>query len=188
MVFLYGKQLNPYTMKTLSKLIFSCLILLTVAACKKNDDGGDGGSAGEGTITAKIGGASWTSLKMSTNASYVSAAKALTLMGTDAGGKNIKIIMNAYDGTTGSWEITSAGTAIGINSSYIETNIANPAASKTYVAPYASSGAIGRVQISEFSKTGNVKGTFNFKSRNQSDNADFKDITEGSFNIKVTSF
>lgn len=174
-------------MKNLKKLAFSCLILLTVVACKKDNDGGNGGSAGEGTIQAKIAGSSWTSIKMSTNASYISAAKALTLMGTDASGKNITIIINGYDGTTGTWEIPNGVGGIAITASYVETNIANPTASKTYVAPYSGSGIIGKVQISEFSKTGSIKGTYNFKARNQKDSGDFKEVTEGSFNIKVNN-
>jgi len=175
-------------MKNLAKLMVACLFLFAIAACKKDKNGGDGGSAGEGTVKAKVGGSSWTSLSMSTNATYITAAKTLTIMGTDASGKNVKLMIIGYDGSTGTWDITSAGAgAISVNASYIETNITNPTASKTYVAPYSGSGAIGKVQISEFSKTGSVKGTFNFKSRNQSDSGDFKDVTEGSFNIKVSS-
>lgn len=174
-------------MKKLTKLSLALLVLFTVAACKKNDDGGNGGSAGDGTVKAKIGGSSWTSISMSTSAMYVNAAKTLTIMGTDAGGKNVKLMILGYDGSTGTWDITSAGGAISVNASYIETNISNPAASKTYVAPYSGSGVIGKIQISEFSKTGSVKGTFNFKSRNQSDTGDFKEVSEGSFNVAVKS-
>lgn len=176
-------------MKNLKKLVLGCLVLFTVAACKKDKDGGSGGSAAEGTIKASVAGSSWTSISMSTSAQYVAAGKSLTMMGTDASGKTINIIVNNYDGSTGTWDITNAGaSAIGVVASYIETNITNPTASKTYVAPYSGSGVIGKIQISEFSKTGSVKGTFNFKARNQSDNADFKEVASGSFNVKVKSF
>ncbi len=173
-------------MKTLNKLFFGCLILLSVAACKKDDDGGDGGAAGDGVVQAKIGGASWTSIKMSTSAQYVSAGKALTMMGADASGKTINIIINNYDGSTGTWQIPNSVGSIGVVASYIEVNLGGT--TKTWAAPYSGSGVIGEIKISEFSKTGNVKGTFKFKARNQADNTDFKDITEGSFNVKVTSF
>lgn len=171
-------------MKNLKKLFFGCLMLMTVAACKKDDKGGDS-SAADGVVQAKIGGSSWTSIKMSTSAQYVSAGKALTMMGVDASGKTINIIINNYDGSTGTWSIPNSIGSIGVVASYIEVSLG--ASSKTYAAPYSGSGVIGEVKISEFSKTGNVKGTFKFKARNQSDNTDFKDITDGSFNIKVNS-
>lgn len=173
-------------MKNLSKLFLGLLLVASVSACKKDKDGGDGGSAAEGTIKAKIGGTSWTSIKMSTSAQYVSAGKILTIMGVDASGKTINLIINGYDEKTGTWEINSS--TIANTASYVETNISSPSSSKTWAAPYSGSGAIGKIQISEFSKTGNVKGTFNFKARNQNDNADFKEVTEGSFNVKVNSF
>lgn len=172
-------------MKTLKKLLFGCLILLTVVACKKDDDGGDGGTAGEGLITAKVGGSGWTSIKMSTSAQYVSAGKVLTMLGADMSGKTINIIINNYDGSIGTWQIPNSVGSIGVVASYVEVNLGSTP--KTWAAPYSGSGVIGEVKISEFSKSGNVKGTFKFKARNQADNSDFKDITEGSFNIKVNS-
>ncbi|MGF1923634.1 MAG: DUF6252 family protein [Bacteroidia bacterium] len=172
-------------MKTLNKLFLGCLLLLTVAACKKDDDGGDGGAAGEGTMTAKIGGATWTSAKMSTSAQYITVAKSLTMLGTDASGKAMNILINNYDGSTGTWQIPNSVGVIGVVATYTEVNLGS--SSKTWAAPYSNSGVIGEIKISEFSKTGNVKGTFKFKARNQADNADFKDITEGSFNVKVNS-
>lgn len=172
-------------MKNLKKLIFGCLVLLTVASCKKDNDGGSGGTAADGVIQAKIGGSSWTSVKMSTSAQYVGAGRSLTMLGVDASGKTINIIINNYDGTTGTWAIPNSTGGIGVVASYIEASLGS---SKTWVAPYSGSGVIGEIKVSEFSKTGNVKGTFKFKARNQSDNSDFKDVTEGSFNVKVNSF
>lgn len=171
-------------MKKLTKLSLALLVLFTVAACKKNDDGGNG-TAGDGVMQAKIGGASWTSVKMSTSAQYVAVAKSLTILGVDMGGKTINIIINNYDGTNGTWQIPNSLGGIGVIASYIEASVG---ASKTWVAPYSGSGVIGEIKISEFSKTGNVKGSFKFKARNQSDNTDFKDVTEGSFNVGVKSF
>lgn len=172
-------------MKTLNKILLAFLMVASTVACKKDKDGGDGGSAAEGTVKAKVGGTSWTSVAMSTSAQYVTAGKVLTIMGVDGSGKTVNIIVNNYDGSTGTWDISSAGAAIGVTASYIEAGVSG---SKTWAAPYASSGTIGKIQISEFSKTGSVKGTFNFKARNQNDNADFKELTEGSFNVKVKSF
>ena len=173
-------------MKTFNKLFLGCLILFSATACKKDDDGGNGGAATEGVVQAKIGGTNWTSIKMSTSAQYVSAGKALTMMGVDASGKTINLIINNYDGSTGTWQIPNSVGSIGVVASYIEANLGGT--TKTWAAPYSGSGVIGEIKVSEFSKTGNVKGTFKFKARNQADNADFKDVTEGSFNIKVTSF
>lgn len=173
-------------MKNLTNLFLGCLILITIAACKKNDDGGSGGSAGDGVMQAKIGGNSWTSIKMSTSAQYVEIGKSLTILGTDASGKAINIIINNYDGSTGTWSIPNSVGSIGVVATYIEANLGGTP--KTWVAPYSGSGVIGEIKVSGFSKTGNVAGTFKFKSRNQADNADFKDITEGSFNMAVKSF
>lgn len=173
-------------MRNFKKMMLACLLLVTVAACKKNDNGGNGGSAGEGTVTAKVGGSSWTSASMTTSAQYVAAGKALTIMGVDMSGKTINIIINNYDGSTGTWQIPNGLGGIAVSVSYIEVNLGG--ATKTYVAPYSGSGVIGEVKISEFSKTGNVKGTFKVKTRNQNDSGDFKDITDGSFNVKVKSF
>lgn len=168
-------------MKTLNKILLAFLMVASTVACKKDKNGGDGGSAAEGTVKAKVGGASWTSTTAS--AMYVSTGKALTIMGVDGGGKTINLIINGYDEKTGTYEINSSG--IANTASYVEAGVSG---SKTWAAPYSGSGAIGKIQISEFSKTGSVKGTFNFKARNQNDNSDFKEITEASFNIKVKSF
>lgn len=178
-------------MKTLNKILLVFLLVAGVAACKKDKNGGDGGTAAEGTMKAKIGSANWTSIKMSTSASYVKvgATGTLTMLGADASGKTINIIVNGYDGSTGTWEIPSGVGGINVTASYVEMNISNPTAptAKTYVAPYSGGTALGEVKISEFSETGNVKGTFEFKTRNQDDNNDFKDITGGAFNIKVST-
>lgn len=173
-------------MKNLTNLFLGCLILITVASCKKNDDGGSGGNAGDGVMQAKIGGTSWTSAKISTSAQYVEIGKSLTMLGTDASGKAIQILINNYDGSTGTWQIPNGVGLIGVVASYMEVNLGG--SSKTWAAPYSNSGVIGEIKISEFSKSGSVKGTFKFKARNQNDNADFKDITEGSFNMAVKSF
>lgn len=167
-------------MKTLNKFLLAFLLIAGVAACKKDKNGGDGGNAAEGKVTAKVAGASWTS--MTASAMYVSAGKVITIMGVDMGGKTINLIINGYDEKTGTYEISSSG--IANTASYVEAGVSG---SKTWAAPYNGSGVIGKIQISEFSKTGNVKGTFNFKARNQNDNTDFKEITEGAFNLKVTS-
>lgn len=171
-------------MKTLNKILLAFLLIAGIAACKKDKNGGDGGSAAEGTIKAKVGSTSWNS--MAANATYASTGKMLTIMGSDASGKSINLVINGYDEKTGTWEISNSG--IANTGTYTEANISNPSASKTWAAPYSGSGIIGKIQISEFSKTGNLKGTFNFKGRNQNDNADFREITEGSFNLKVKSF
>lgn len=170
-------------MKTLNKFLLAFLLIASITACKKNKDGGDGGSAAEGKITAKVAGASWAS--MTASATYVSTGKMLTILGSDASGKSINIILNNYDGSAGTWDIT---TSIAVTASYTEVNASNPSAPKTWAAPYSGGGVLGKIQISEFSKTGNVKGTFNFKARNQNDNTDYKEIAEGAFNLKVTSY
>jgi len=172
-------------MKTLNKFLLAFLLIAGVAACKKDKNGGDGGNAAEGKVIAKVAGASFSS--MTATATYVSTGKMLTILGSDASGKAINLMINGYDEKTGTYEITNGGIAIAVTASYMEGNPTNPSASKSWQAPYSGSGVIGKVQISEFSKTGSVKGTFNFTGKYSSDNST-KEITEGAFNLKVTSY
>ncbi len=169
-------------MKTLK--LFTCILFVSLAlmSCKKDDEGGDGGAAAEGTITAKIGGADFTSLEIATTANEVTAggSTTITIQGNDASGKAIILIINGYDGT-GTYEISDAG--IFNTATYTEANISNPQATQSWVAPFANSGVAGEINIS--SKTAdNIQGTFNFEGKNN-DDMSMRSITEGSFNMTL---
>ncbi len=163
-------------------------ISLVFTSCKRDDDGGDaGGGTPEGTIQAKVSGTSdFKASGAMATATYVAAGKSLTIYATDLTGRAIQIILNNYDASTGTWDIPNGVGAIGVVASYIEASASG--SSNTWSAPYSGSGKVGELKISEFSSTGSVKGTFNFKGRHTSDTASFKDVTEGSFNIAVKSY
>lgn len=180
-------------MKNLKQIIRCAVLLLAttffVFSCKSDDDGGNnnGGGAAAGTLQAKVSGAAdFQASGALATATYVATGKMLTLYATDMTGRAIQIVINNYDETTGTWEIPNGVGSIGIVASYIEG--ASSGSATTWVAPYSGSGKVGEVKISEFSSTGSVKGTFNFKGRDQNNNTSFKDVTAGSFNIGVKSY
>jgi len=172
-------------MKTLKHLtlLLMCLSLITLSSCSKDDDGGDGGGdqgAASGTITAKINGASFTSLEMTSFASTVTGGGQTTLtMQGNTQSQAINMIINGYDGV-GTYEISDNN--VFIIASYIEPNVSNPANSQTWSAPFQDSGVIGEIKISEESDS-TIKGTFNFTCKNSQDDST-KNITEGSFNLQ----
>lgn len=180
-------------MKNLKQIIRCTALLLAttffVFSCKSDDDGGtnNSGGAAAGTLQAKVSGAAdFQASGALATAMYVATGKTLTIYATDLTGRGIQIILNNYDGTTGTWEIPNGVGSIGVIATYTEGTSSGTGTS--WVAPYAGSGKVGELKISEFSSTGSVKGTFNFKGRDQNNTSSFKDITNGSFNIGVKSY
>ena len=168
----------------LMKNSYAVLLMLTcalaVTSCKKNNDGGPGGDAAPGTIKAKIDGASFTSLKMTTigNRVNVGATSMITVQGNEASGKAIVLVMNGVDGP-GTYQI-GGGANISISGSYTEVNISNPTATQVWQAPFDATVA-GEVKIAELTdKT--IKGTFTFSAKNTKDNS-MREITEAAFNV-----
>lgn len=172
-------------------LVLTLTLAVIFSSCSGDDDnGGGGGSAAAGTIKARIGGSNFTSLNMASFAMKQATGSVymITLQGSDASGNAIQLILNGVNGQPGTFEISpSAGiSAIG---SYTKINIntSNPMASTstTWAAPYESSGVVGSITISEITDT-NVKGTFNFKGKNQ-EGSDTKEVTNGAFNLNFQS-
>lgn len=166
----------------MKKLIYLVLGLsLVVFACSKDDDGGNGGSAAEGTVTAKIDGNSFTSMEMTTSAQDVNSGgvKVLRIQGSNTDGETIALMVSGFDGP-GTYDI-GGGSNIFSNASYVIPNISNPTNSKTYVAPFDDTVA-GEVKISEKTDT-KVKGTFHFTAEDQESDVQ-KEVTDGSFNVK----
>jgi len=176
-------------MKT--KSLFSAVLLLLVVfssfsvSCKSDDDGGSGGSAAEGTISAKVSGTQFNSMEMATSGTMVNAGGSTTLsiLGSNADGKAINIIVNGFDGE-GTYQI-GGGSNIFVAGSYMETNISNPMNSQTWQAPYDDSVA-GEVSFSSVSDS-NVKGTFHFEAKNVNGDGSIKNITDGSFNVNLSN-
>lgn len=179
-------------MKTLKKfgILFLATVMSTsIISCSGDDNGGStgGGTAAEGTITANVGGANFTSMTQGTTAVKVATGGAytITVQGTDMGGRQIQLILNGVDGTTGTYEVSDNAGIMAIGN-YTEVNTTT-FTSQTWVAPYENSGVAGSITITEISET-NIKGTFNFKARNQENAQDSKEITGGSFNVNFMQF
>lgn len=150
--------------------------LVTLTGCSSDDDGGSGGNAGEGTMTAKVDGNTVTSIDLASQATLVPSTNTLILQGTDSSGKGFVITINGYNGT-GTYDIGGSSLSVAI---YIEADVSNPANTQTWQAPYDTS-VNGTVSMSE-ETSDNVKGTFEFTGKNASDDS-LKVISEGSFNL-----
>lgn len=168
-------------MKTMYKTI--CMVLVAAAVltgCSKDDDGGSGGTAAAGTVKAKVDGANFTSMEVTSAASEttVAGSTTITLQGSSTDGNAISIIINGFDGI-GTYEISDSN--VFVNATYLEANINDPMNSQTWSAPFQDSGVTGEIKVSEKTDTG-IKGTFNFTAKNANDNS-MKEITDGSFNL-----
>ncbi|UAB81523.1 hypothetical protein INR76_01820 [Marixanthomonas sp. SCSIO 43207] len=166
------------TLKTLSLILF---VSLSLFACKSDDDGGDGGSAAEGLVTAKVNGNNFKSMRAASTAVKTQANGITTLraQGSDSNGKGVVLTIVGYDGT-GSYNV-GGGANIFVNAVYVEADVNNPTNSQTWQAPFDDTVA-GSVSVSEDTNDG-VKGTFTFEAKNGNDDS-MVNITEGSFNLK----
>lgn len=163
-------------------LLLITVSLVTLSGCSSDDNGG-GGSAAQGTITAKIDGASFTSIDIASMASLVAASNTLTLQGNDANGNSIIMVINGYNGT-GTYNFD--GNSIPLNiASYLEIDINNPTNVETWTAPYQAA-LNGSVTITQESDD-NIQGTFEFTGQNANDMST-KAITNGSFSLDKQTF
>lgn len=176
-------------MKQTLKLVTLLLAIgLFTFSCKSDDDGGSGGSAVSGTITAKVDGTTVTTMKEVTFADLTNGM--LSISG-NTGGTNARIFaMNIveFDGE-GTYPISSDGNIFN-SGSYQEMSIDinNPtgAESSIWQAPYAGGGAIGEIKVSKVTDT-HIEGTFHFKAKNSEDGS-IKNITDGSFNVDFMAY
>lgn len=175
-------------MKTIKKLNILVLLLISASiftfSCKSDDEGGSGGSAAVGTISAKVDGTSITTLDMVTFANMTSGA--LMIQGNTGGtsSKAFTLLINGFDGV-GTYPL-GGGANIANSASYMEivVDMSNPMNSQTYTwqAPYDSN-QVGEINISEVTET-YVKGTFHFSAKDTtSGGGSVKNITEGSFHV-----
>lgn len=174
------------TIKKISLVLFAALAV-SLSSCS-SDDGGSGGNAGAGTMKANVGGATVTTLEITTFA--VINGPSLSISGNTGGtsSKAFSINIGTYNGV-GTYDI--GGGAVGFGqaiASYMEIVVdpSNPTAfeSTTWQAPYEGGDKVGEISISEVTST-NIKGTFYYSAqKNSGDNAIIQ-ITEGSFNIPL---
>jgi len=156
------------------------LVVFSLSNCSSDDDEATG-SVGEGTMTAKIDGASFSNSNSAGQATIANLPTGdnLVIQASNSDGKSINIVVWNYTGT-GTYEINSSG--LNLNTGiYTETDIANPANTQIWQAPYQNS-SIGTIKITEETTTA-VKGEFSFKAKNATDSS-VKDITEGFFNLQ----
>lgn len=183
--YLQLRNFKANIMKFINKtiLVLMAVVAVSLTSCKKDDDGGDGGGgqAGSGQIVAKVNGSNFSSMELASRATLTGTgtSKTLILLGSDASGKGINIIMNNYDGV-GTYEFSDSN--VFLVATYVEANVSNPQNSQTWTAPYNGSGIIGEINISEKTDT-SIKGTFNFTGKNVNGDNSLKNITEGSFNL-----
>lgn len=175
-------------MKTLKQFTVFMMVasFISITACKSDDDGGDPAASGgaSGVITAKIDGASFQSLEITSTASQVTAGPntTVTLQGNSST-QGFSMIINAFDGV-GTYEITDSN--VFIVASYIEPNVSNPTATQTWSAPYQDSGIVGEIRVSEDTDS-RIIGTFSFQCKNPNDDS-VKNISEGTFNLTKQIF
>jgi len=172
MASLWCINLKPIIMKTLKNAILLFMIGLAVVSCKKDDDGGDNPSNGEGSLTAKVDGATFESDPSLTQVQLLNNGNVLAITGPKAQ-ETIQFNVNAYAGV-GTYDVSPTTIA-----SYgIVTDPSDPVGSAiAYVAI-----SDGELNISEDTGS-NIKGTFSFVGINATDPSDTKTITEGAFNI-----
>ncbi|MAY23491.1 MAG: hypothetical protein CMC74_11985 [Flavobacteriaceae bacterium] len=166
--------------KTLSLVLF---VSLAVISCKKDDEGGDGGDAGAGMMTAKVDGANFTSLD-GTQAAEESNSGGVRVLAVSAGtvdSENLQMIVQNFDGV-GTYDLNFL--SIGTYSYLPDPSNPDPNTVVVYTTVNGTS-STGEINISEYSST-NVKGTFSFTGYNLNDNSDTVSVTEGSFDLELT--
>ncbi len=175
-------------MRKLNQLIVFLLIgsVMSLTSCSSDDDGGSSGNAASGTLSAKVDGASYQSLEISSSATIANSGSAQTLLiiATNSDGKAFSFNIFNYEGV-GTYMI-DGDVLTGVNvASYSETdvNLSNPQASTTelWQAPYENL-SVGSISISEETDT-KILGTFEFTCKNLNGDNSVKNITDGSFNL-----
>ena len=162
-------------------------LFLGTTSCSDDDDGGSGGTAANGTISAKVDGVNFQSNEMLSTGNLVTQGPtdSMTLQGTDNSGKGFNFVINGYDGV-GTY--TFGGASLGfIVANWIEANASDPLNSQTWTAPYDNDDIRGEIQFSEDNGE-NVKGTFSFTAKNVNGDNSVVNVTEGSFNLNYTTF
>jgi hypothetical protein len=172
-------------MKQLGKIAFLAFAL-SFASCSSDSDGGStGGTASEGTISAKVDGNTITTLAIATNATIIGSAgfQLLALSGADATGKQLTVSISSYAGAGTYGDNPNDGPFATFTYTALDLN--NPSSSNnTWIAPYEDDQSTnGTITITEQTAT-KIKGTFSFKGKNIP--GAFKEVTNGSFNINLT--
>lgn len=165
------------TIKKLGKITFLALAI-SLGSCSSDSDGGSV-NAGAGTITAKVDGATVTSIPSATFAFLTEGG--LQITGSNINAQNLALTIVTFDGV-GKYDI-GGGTSIAVGT-YSAIDISNPMnTNNIWFAPYSENAVDGVIDVTEQTET-NVKGTFSFKAANESGN--IKNVTNGSFNVPIS--
>ncbi|WP_369997710.1 DUF6252 family protein [Winogradskyella sp.] len=172
-------------MRTLKNfmLLIMTVSLVTLTSCKSDDDGGGGGNAPSGTLTAKVDGANFQSLDISSSATVANNGQNLIIIASSTDANAFAITIVGYSGP-GTYPLGGGANIFNV-ASYTETDVdlSNPQNSTTEIwqAPYNDT-QVGEINISEETDT-KVIGTFNFTGKNVNGDQSEKTITDGSFNL-----
>lgn len=171
--------------KQFGKIAFLALAL-TFVSCSSDSDGSSTTTGGDGTISGKVDGKTVSSNSLATIASLSGGGgfQMLSVSGTDLGGDGFTITISGYTGV-GTYQATSDTDKLAV-CSYIDFDMNNPQnTNNVWTSPYDIEGTSGSVVITEQTDT-RVKGTFSFKGANNT--GSFKNVTNGTFNVKLTKF
>lgn len=163
-------------------LLIMTVSLVTLTGCSSDDEGDNGvNTAPSGVLVAKIDGASYQSMEISSSATVANNGQNLVIIATNSEGKAFSFTVFGYEGA-GTYQI-GGGSNITNTASYTETDVSNPQNPSTEIwqAPYDDTQA-GSLTITEETDS-KVKGTFSVKCKNVNGDNSIKDITEGSFDL-----
>ena len=153
-------------MKSVKTLLALLAFSFVLTSCSKDDD--DDAALGDGTLTAKVDGASFNS----TLAVQAAAASGtLSIGGTGSDGQ-INIILPSFTGVA-TYNVASGGAM----ANYTLTTSPFTSWSASMIT------GSGSVVITEYTAGDHVKGTFSFTGGNPGGGAS-KVVTDGQFNIK----
>ena len=168
--------------KTFTLLVFATA-MLSVTSCSNSDDTAGLGTTASGSLSAKIDGASYSSLEISSSATLSNGGENLIIIASNSDGKSFSINIIGYNGT-GTYPL-GGGANIFNSASYteVEVNRNNPSASTSEVwqAPYDDT-VVGEIVVTEETDA-NLKGTFSFTCKNVNEDDSIKTITEGAFDL-----
>lgn len=164
-------------------LLLMLTSIITLTSCKSDDDDGEGGNTPSGTLTARVDGASFQSLDISSSATVANNGQNLIIIASNSDANAFAITIVGYSGP-GTYPI-GGGANIFNSASYTETDvdINNPqnSTSEIWQAPYDDT-QVGEINISEETET-KVKGTFSFTGKNVNGDQSTKTITDGAFDL-----
>lgn len=180
----YSITNNPTIMKTLKSLVLILALSLAFVSCKKDDNGGDEGTAAVGTFTAKVDGQNFEGLT-GTVVAQVSASgstEVIAVSGGTSNSENLQMIVQNFTGE-GTYELSFLN--IGTYSFLPDPSNPDPNTVVVYSTVGDGQTINGEINISSYDGE-TVQGTFSFSGVNINDPNDTKSVTQGAFNIEVT--